>query len=355
MSLSPLDALAADQHEAVLFCQDKASGLRGYIALHNTRLGPGLGGCRMMAYPSEEAALQDVLKLSKAMTYKNALAGLDYGGGKGVIIIDHPEQKTPELIEAFARRIDLLRGSYFTATDIGSTSDDMKRMKAITPYISALSIEDGGLGDSSILTGYGVFQGIRAGVKHQLGLADLKGLRVAVQGAGKVASHLTGHLLEAGCEVIVTDIYEPALQALKARYPQVQTVEPDQFFQEQVDVISPNAIGGTIDEKVAEITSAKVIAGGANNALAHDGMSQILKEAGILFIPDFVISSGGVITLAYELNGGTLEEAKAKTEGIYDTALKVVQRAESKNLTPLEAAISLANDRIQFAGETTSV
>jgi glutamate dehydrogenase/leucine dehydrogenase len=334
-------------HEGLLTVQDAATGLRGYIGLHNTTLGPGLGGCRMMRYADEAAALKDALSLSEAMTYKNALAGLQYGGGKGVIWLQPGQEKTPELVKAFAKRIDLLKGAYYTATDIGSTSDDMVMMKTITPYVSALPPEQGGLGDSAILTGLGVYMGMKAAVKHRLGKDSLKGLRIAIQGAGKVAWHMLNHLRhEEDVTLYITDTQPAAIERCKALVPHINVVASEEIWHTPVDVLSPNAIGGTITQAVLESTQAKIVAGGANNPLEHKALAEVMQQKGILFAPDFAINSGGVIVLSTELAHGTLEAATEKTNAIYDTALRVFDYAERHQLNTLAAAIALAKQRI---------
>jgi glutamate dehydrogenase/leucine dehydrogenase len=336
-----------DNHEAVLFINDRATGLKGFIGLHNTVLGPGLGGCRMMHYPNEQAALTDALNLSRAMTYKNALAGLPYGGGKAVVMLPNAAAKTPELVDALARRIHLLGGSYFTAGDIGSNAADMKRMKDMTPYVSGLSPADGGLGDSSILTGLGVFMGIKAAVKHRLGTENMAGLRVAVQGTGKVGYYLMEHLIKAGCQVLATDMNPEALQRAKEAYPSIEIVAPEAIFEQDVDVLSPNAVGGTLTEAIAMQTNASIVAGGANNPLATSAVGALLAQRNILFAPDFAINAGGVIVLSFELAKGTIAQAQSKTEAIYDTALAVFQKADQEGLLPLDAAVALATQRIE--------
>jgi glutamate dehydrogenase/leucine dehydrogenase len=339
--------LAQDHHEGVFFISDPESGLKGFIGLHNTAIGPGLGGCRMMHYANEEAALRDVLNLSRAMTYKNALAGLPYGGGKTVLMLENPSNKTPDMVDALAHRIDLLGGSYYAAGDIGSSAEDMKRIKAITPYVSGLSPDDGGLGDSSILTGYGVFMGMKAAVKERLGRDNLEGLKVAVQGTGKVGFYLMEHLFKAGCSVVAADRSQFALDKAKATYPNLQIVEPEAIWTQDVDILSPNAVGGTITASVAESTTASIVAGGANNPLlAPEEVGMILAKRNILFAPDFAINSGGVIVLANEIAKNTIDEARRQTEGIYETALKVFATAKSESLLPLPAAVTLAKQVI---------
>jgi glutamate dehydrogenase/leucine dehydrogenase len=349
------DRLNALGHEAVFVVQNDETGLKGFIALHNTSLGPGLGGCRIMNYLSEEAAFEDVLKLSEAMTYKNALAGLQYGGGKAVIWLQPGQVKTPELVRTMGKRIGVLRGSYYTATDIGSTSADMEIMKEVTPYVSALPPEKGGLGDSAILTGLGVFQGIKSTVAYQHGQDSLEGLTIAIQGAGKVAYHMLTHLKkeyeQAYFNVILADTYAPAVDRCVELFPSIKVVEPDEIWQVKADILSPNAIGGTLTSEVIAKTQASVIAGGANNPLAKKSVADEMRQKGILFAPDFAINSGGVIVLSTELAKGTLEEATEKTNGIYETAQRIFRLAEERQINTLDAAIMLAKERIKEASE----
>ncbi|MFM7469506.1 MAG: Glu/Leu/Phe/Val family dehydrogenase [Vampirovibrionales bacterium] len=333
-------------HEAVFFVSDKTTGLRAFIALHNTRLGPGLGGIRMKAYPSEQAALEDVLLLSKAMSYKNAMAGLNYGGGKALMILDKPEDKTPERLEALARRIDLLKGSYYGAGDIGSTTDDLRIMKRVTPYFGGLAQEDGGLGDSSTLTGLGVYLGMKAAFKAKTGSDSLAGKTVAVQGAGKVGFHLMSYLVKEGALVKTSDVNSQALQYVKAQLPQVEVVTPHALFETPVDVFSPNAVGGVITEDLAQTLQTQVVAGGANNPLATEQAGVILQHRDILFAPDFIVNAGGVILIASEIEGKTYEQAKAHTETIYDNTLRVLEYAKAHSMLPHKAAIALAEKRI---------
>jgi glutamate dehydrogenase/leucine dehydrogenase len=349
------DRLNALGHEGIFVVQDDETGLKGFIALHNTSLGPALGGCRMMHYPTEEAAFEDVLKLSEAMTYKNALADLHYGGGKAVIWLQPGQVKTPELVRAMGKRIGALRGAYFTATDIGSTSADMEIMKDATPYVSALPPEKGGLGDSAILTGLGVFQGIKSAVAYKHGQDSLEGLTIAIQGAGKVAYHMLTHLKKeyehAHFNVVLADTYAPAVDRCVELFPQIKVVEPDEIWQVKADILSPNAVGGTLTSDVIAQTQASVIAGGANNPLSKKSVADEIRQKGILFAPDFAINSGGVIVLSTELAKGTLEEATEKTKGIYETAQCIFQVAEERGINTLDAAISLAKERIEAASK----
>jgi glutamate dehydrogenase/leucine dehydrogenase len=343
------DLIQSRGHEGVFFCSDPSVGLKAIIAIHDTTLGPALGGCRMKSYASETEALVDVLRLSRAMTYKSAVAGLSLGGGKSVVILDHPEQKTPELLKAFADRISLLRGNYIGAGDVGSNTHDLKLMRQHCPYITGLDQVDGGLGDSSILTALGVFRGIQAAVKEKLGRDDMDGLKIAIQGAGKVGFHLVEHLLDAGCEIFISDISEQALAHVKENYPSVTLCSTLELYDKAVDVFSPNAIGGTIDEGVAHGLKAQILAGGSNNPLGNEQVAHILHERGILYAPDFVINSGGVIMVAAELEKKSFETARNKTLGIYETALQVFDYAKRNSLLPWDAAQKLAVQRIDEA------
>jgi glutamate dehydrogenase/leucine dehydrogenase len=341
--------IGLERHEGVLFCSDPDSGLRAFIGIHNTVLGPGLGGCRMKAYASEEEALRDVLLLSRAMTYKNAMAGLNYGGGKTVVIIDRPEQKTPALLGALAQRINLLKGSYYGAGDIGSNADDLREMKKTTPYLGGTAIEDGGLGDSSTLTGLGVYLGIKAAVKEKLGRDDLDGVKVSIQGTGKVGYYTMGHLLKEGAQVVACDVVPEATERIRQEFPQVKIVPQSEIFAQEVDVFSPNAIGGVITEEIARTMQVKAVAGGANNPLATVRAGEILHERGILFAPDYVVNAGGVTLIACEIEGLTLADATRKTERIYDTTLRVFEAAKRWNVTPIAASNRLAEERIAEA------
>lgn len=336
-------------HEAVVFCSDPKVGLKAIISIHDTTLGPALGGCRMKAYESEEDALKDVLNLSRAMSFKSSMAGLNLGGGKSVVILDDPKQKTPELLQAFAERINLLKGSYIGAGDIGSDTSDLRHMRQFCPHIVGLAEEDGGLGDSAVLTSLGVYQGIKAAVKEKLDRDDLDGLRIAVQGAGKVGYMLVEHLINAGCKVFISDINQKALERIKDEFPSVEICDSLSLYDKEVDVFSPNAIGGVVTEGVAHGLKAKIIAGGANNPMADESIGKILQGRGILYAPDFVINAGGVIMVACEIDQSGFDVAKQKTEAIYDTTLRVFDYAKRNEMLPGEAARQMAFERIQNA------
>lgn len=338
-------------HEGVFFCSDKETGLKAFIGIHNTTLGPALGGIRIRNYASEEEALRDVLKLSRAMSYKSSAAGLNLGGGKTVVLLEHPEQKTPELLKALAKRIHTLKGTYVSAGDIGSNSDDLRQIKQITPWVTGLSPEDGGLGETAILTSVGVFEGVRAAVKERLGTDDLSGLKVAVQGTGKVGYMLIEHLIEAGCEIWATDINEGALDMLSGNYPQVHIVKPDEIYNVEVDVFSPNAIGGIVTTARARTLNTKIIAGGANNILTEAAAADELRHRNILYAPDFLINAGGVIMADCEIKGKTYEQAEELVKTIYDRTLDVFHVAKEEDVSSHEAAKRIAIRRIEAAAK----
>jgi leucine dehydrogenase len=343
------ECIEKNDHEQVVFCSDRQSGLRAIIGIHNTTLGPALGGCRMKRYQSEEEALNDVLSLSRAMTYKSAMAGLNLGGGKTVVMLDHPEQKTPELLTALAKRIDSLRGAYIGAGDIGSDTSDLKIMKETTRWVTGLSKEDGGLGDSAILTSLGVFMGMKAAVKEQFGSTDLTNIRVTMQGAGKVGYKLMEHLLQSGCQIWLSDVNENALKRVRQDFPIVNIVKPEELLTIEADIFSPNAVGGVITPTLAKTLPVGIVAGGANNVLSDESAGEILKERGILYAPDFVINSGGVIMVACEIEQLGFEVAQERTEALYNRMLDVFRVAKEENVTTQEAALLFAKRRIESA------
>ncbi len=343
------DLIRKQDHQAVVFCSDPETGLRAIIAIHDTSLGPALGGCRMKSYATEQDALVDVLNLSRAMTYKASAAGLNLGGGKSVVMLDHPSQKTPALLKAFAERIALLKGTYIGAGDVGSNTDDLKIMHQYCPHIVGLSKEDGGLGDSAILTSLGVFMGLKAAVVERLGQESMEGIRVAVQGAGKVGYHLVGHLLEAGCHVLISDPNDAAVQHIKDAYPAVEMCPGEALYEKEVDIFSPNAIGGLLTQEVARFLKAKIVAGGANNPLGDELVATILHQRNILYAPDFVINAGGLMMVAAEIQHVTFEQAEAQVRGIYDKTREVFEYAKSHQMLPWNAAQAIAMHRIDNA------
>jgi valine dehydrogenase (NAD+) len=334
-------------HEQVVFCHDPRSGLRAIIAIYTTALGPALGGTRFHPYPSTAAALTDVLALSKAMAYKNALAGLDHGGGKAVIIGDPQRDKTESLLRAYGRFVASLGGRYVTACDVGTYVADMDVVARETRFATGRSPEDGGAGDSSLLTALGVHQGMRAGAQAYWGDPSLSGRLVGVSGVGKVGRNLVPLLLAEGARVVITDPNAKAVAALLAAHPEVQAVtDTTQRLSEPLDIYSPCALGGVLTPSVAATLTASVICGGANNQLSSPDVAERLTERGILYCPDFCVNAGGVVQVADELHGFSFDRARARTLRIFDTTLAVLLEAAENGVTPTTAAERRAERRM---------
>jgi valine dehydrogenase (NAD+) len=338
---------ASAGHEQVIFCSDRPSGLKAIIAIHSTALGPALGGTRVRPYPDEAAALADALALSEAMTYKAACAGLDFGGGKAVIIGDPAQDKSEALLRAYGRFLASLGGRYVTACDVGTYVEDMDVIARECRWVTGRSPSYGGSGDSGILTAYGVFEGMRACAQHLWGSPSLAGRRVALAGVGKVGRRLVRHLVDARAAVIVSDVDPAAREAVAARHPEVDMVDdPAELVTADVDVYSPCALGGVLTPAVAASLRARVVCGGANNQLAEPGVDVLLSQAGVLYAPDFVVNAGGLVQVADEFDGYVAERARGKVSKIFDTTLAVFARAARDGVTPATAAGSLARDRI---------
>lgn len=342
-----------DGHEQVIVAQDSEIGFRAIVAIHSTSLGPALGGTRMSTYSGaanpQRAAYDDALRLSRAMSYKNALAGLHHGGGKGVIIAD-PATKGREILHAYGRLVETLGGRYVTAADVGISVADMDAVGEACRWTTGMSADRGGLGDTGILTSVGVWQGIRACSQAAFGSADLSGRRIAVLGAGKVGGRLVGYLANDGACITVADPNPEALARIAEAHPQVAlTADPSEVLEGEWDVLSPNALGGVITEDLVPRLRCRVICGGANNPLASAQVAEALAAAGILFAPDFMVNCGGVIQAAEEAISGDLEQGRAKVMGVFDTTLQVLDRARTTSVTPLAAAQALAEDRMRAA------
>jgi valine dehydrogenase (NAD+) len=343
-------------HEQVVFCQDKQSGLRAIIGIYSTALGPALGGTRFYPYGSEDEALADVLRLSAAMAYKNALAGLDLGGGKAVIIGDPAKIKTEPLLRAYGRFVASLGGRYFTACDVGTRSEDMDIIARECRYVTGRTTANGGAGDSSVLTALGVMHGLRAAAEHAWGSTSLHGRTVGVEGVGKVGHRLVDHLLEAEAEVIICDVNDRAVEAVRARHPQIRVVANlDALVAGEPDVLAPCALGGTLTEDLVNRLTAHIVCGAANNQLAHHGIEKLLADRGILYAPDYVVNSGGVIQVADEISGFSFERARAATEQIYATTAKVLAIADADGVPPSVAADRLAERRMSDVGRLRGI
>jgi valine dehydrogenase (NAD+) len=343
-------------HEQVVFCQDMQSGLQAIIAIYSTALGPALGGTRFYPYSSEDEALADVLNLAKAMAYKNALAGLDHGGGKAVIMADPATDKSEALLRAYGRYVASLGGRYITACDVGTFSEDMDIVARECPYVTGRTVPNGGAGDSSLLTAFGVFQGMRAAADHAWGRATLRGRRVGVEGVGKVGRRLVEHLLDAGAEVVICDVGEQAIDKVRGAHPEVAVAADRwQLVREPIDIYAPCALGGSLDDDTAAALRATVVCGGANNQLAHPGIEKQLADRGILYAPDYLVNAGGVIQVADELAGFNLERAKAKASQIFDTTRKIFAIADDEGVPPAVAADRLAERRMSEVGRVRGI
>ncbi|MEU4565930.1 Glu/Leu/Phe/Val dehydrogenase [Micromonospora sp. NPDC023956] len=343
-------------HEQVVFCQDKQTGLRAIIAIHSTALGPALGGTRFYPYASEAEALADVLDLSRGMAYKNALAGLDLGGGKAVIWGDPEKLKSEALLRAYGRFVESLHGRYYTACDVGTYVADMDVIARETRFVTGRSVEHGGAGDSSVLTAWGVFQGMRAAAEHVWGTPTLAGRTVGVAGLGKVGRHLTGHLIDDGARVVATDVNPRACEWARQTYPQVELVpNASALVTADIDVYAPCALGGALNDDTVPALRAKVVAGAANNQLAHPGIEKLLAERGILYAPDYVVNAGGVIQVADEIDGFNFERAKLRATRIYDTTREILQLADADGVPPAEAADRLAERRMADVGRLRTI
>lgn len=334
-------------HEQVVLCQDRETGLKAVIALHSTALGPALGGTRFHAYASDEEAVLDALNLSRGMSYKNALAGLDHGGGKAVIIGDPEQIKTEQLLLAYGRFVASLGGRYVTACDVGTYVADMDVVARECRWTTGRSPENGGAGDSSVLTAFGVFQGMRASAQTAWGAPTLHGKRVGVAGVGKVGHHLVDHLIEDGAEVVITDVRPESVDRIRGRHPQVTAVpDTEALIRAELDVYAPCALGGALNDDTVPALTAKVVCGAANNQLAHPGVEKDLQDRGILYAPDYVVNAGGVIQVADELHGFDFDRAKAKATKIFDTTLAIFERAAKDGVPPAVAADRLAEQRM---------
>ena len=338
-----------DGHEQVVFCHDKDTGLKAIIGIHNTVLGPALGGTRMWNYTNEWEALNDVLRLSRGMTFKNSISGLNLGGGKAVIIGDAKTQKTPELMRRFGQFVDSLSGKYITAEDVGMETKDMDTVNEVTKHVAGISVERGGSGNPSPVTAYGVFMGMKAAAKYKFGSDNLEGKSVLVQGIGHVGEVLVQHLTESGAIVTITDINEDRVHQVGAKYGAKIFTGAD-LYSADVDIYAPCALGATINDATINNIKASIIAGAANNQLANEAVhGKILKEKGILYAPDFLINAGGVINVYSELVKWTNAQVMEKTENIYNTALEIFKFADDNNITTHQAAFSVAQKRIDDA------
>ena len=337
--------MGAEGHEQLVMVADQGAGLRAIIAIHDTTLGPACGGTRIWPYESEEDAVRDALRLSQAMTYKAAAADLPLGGGKAVIIADSHTGKTEALLRAYGRFVDSLGGRYITTTDVGSTGRDLEYVKQETDYVMGLPTSAGGSGDTSVMTGLGIYMGMKACAREAWASDSLNGKTVAMQGFGKVAFHLAHHLLKENARLVVTDVYPGALD--KAREMGLEVVAPEAIYDVDCDVFSPCALGGVLNANTIPRLKCRVIAGGANNQLMTEADGEELGRRGILYAPDYIVNSGGIINVEAEFGRPySAERAREKTERVYEITQRVIAIAKEEEIPTYRAADRLAEDRL---------
>ncbi|REJ82397.1 MAG: Glu/Leu/Phe/Val dehydrogenase [Bacteroidetes bacterium] len=340
---------AFENHEQVTFCYDEESGLKAIIAIHDTTLGPALGGTRMWMYKTESEALLDVLRLSRGMTYKAAISGLGLGGGKAVIIGDSKKDKTPKLFRKYGEFIESLNGKYITAEDVGTSTTDMVSVRETTKHVTGLPESMGGGGDPSPVTAYGVYMGMKAAAKKCWGTDSLKGKSVAVQGVGHVGENLVKHVAQEGAKVFITDINEEQLKVIAAKYG-AEITGLEEIYDLNVDVYAPCALGATLNTENINRLRCAIVAGAANNQLADEKVhGKLLSDKGIYYAPDFLINAGGLINVYSELKGYNRKAALEQAEKIYATTLEIFKMADEDNITTVEAANKIAEQRIQSA------
>ncbi len=343
---SVIAQMTLHNHEQVVFCNDNATGLKAIIAIHNTILGPSLGGTRMWPYKSEVEALTDVLRLSRGMTYKSSLAGLNLGGGKAVIIGDAATQKNEALMRRFGKFINSLAGKYITAEDVGINTKDMEYIKMETNFVSGLPVNMGGSGDPSSVTAYGVYLSMKASAKEKWGNDSLSGKKVLVQGIGHVGEGLVINLIKEGAHVFINDINEERLKIV-AQETGASVVSSDKLFDLDIDIYAPCALGGTVNTDSLNRLKCSIICGAANNQLADENIhGKMVMDKDILYAPDYVVNAGGIINVYYELEGYSRERALSHAEKIYDTTLNIFKVSKEQNIPTYLAANRLAEKRI---------
>lgn len=334
-------------HEQVVFCTDTDTGLKAIIAIHDTTLGPALGGTRMWNYSNESDALQDVLRLSRGMTFKAAISGLNLGGGKAVIIGDATTEKTEALMKKFGEYVDVLGGKYITAEDVGMNTKDMEYVREMTKHVTGIPESMGGSGDPSPVTAYGVYWGMKASAKYKWGSESLEGKTILVQGVGHVGENLVKHTTEEGAKVFITDINEEKLTEVAEKYG-AEIIMGDSIYDMDMDIYAPCALGATLNTDTIKRLKCKIVAGAANNQLEDEVVhGKMIKDKGIVYAPDFLINAGGLINVYSEINGYNREKSLDKTKKIYDTTLEILLKAEQEDITTHTAALAIAEQRIQ--------
>jgi leucine dehydrogenase len=343
--MSIFDHMGTNGHEQLVMCSDPEVGLKAVIAVHDTTLGPACGGTRIWPYVSEEEAIKDALRLSQAMTYKSAAADLPLGGGKGVIIADSHLQKSESLMRAYGRFVETLGGRYVTTTDVGTTGRDLEYIRQETEHVLGLPTTRGGSGDTSVMTGLGIYMGMKACAREAWDSDSLNGKTVAMQGFGKVAFHLAHHLLKENARLVVTDVYPGALD--RAREMGLEVVAPEAIYDVDCDVFSPCALGGVLNVNTIPRLKCRVIAGGANNQLMTEADGEELGRRGVLYAPDYIVNSGGIINVEAEFGRPySAERAREKTERVYEITQRVIAIAKEEEIPTYRAADRLAEDRL---------
>lgn len=343
------------EHEQVVFCHDPNSGLNAIIAIHNTTLGPALGGTRLWNYASHEEGVVDALRLSRGMTYKAAISGLNLGGGKAVIIGDAAKVKSESLWRRYGKFVNSLNGKYITAEDVNTSARDMEYIRLETQHVTGVPEYMGGSGDPSPFTAYGVFVGMKASAKKAWGNDDLAGKKVLVQGVGHVGQYLVGHLVEAGADVYIADISDAKLKQTTDKFQKVKVINNNDIFNMEMDIYAPCALGATVNtESIAKMKCA-VIAGAANNQLAEEDVhGPMLIEKGIIYAPDFLINAGGLVNVSAELDGYNRERVMNQVEQIYDRTLEIFHLTEEEKIHTQAAAMKIAQRRIDAIASVKS-
>jgi leucine dehydrogenase len=345
-SVQIMEMMTEMSHEQVVFCHDKETGLKAIIAIHDTTLGPALGGTRMWNYENEADALKDVLRLSRGMTFKAAITGLALGGGKAVIIGDARTQKNEALMRKFGKFVNSLSGRYITAEDVGMSTEDMEYVKMETNHVTGIPVEMGGSGDPSPITAYGVYMGMKASAKFKWGNDDLKDKKVLVQGTGHVGEHLVKYLSEDGANILINDINEENLNRVSKKY-KCEILTGNSIYDLDIDIYSPCALGATLNDQTIPQLKCAIVAGAANNQLEDEVKHcQDLKNLNIIYAPDFLINAGGLINVYSELSVYNREKALSQTRRIYDTTLEILVKSESQDITTHMAALQLAEERL---------
>jgi leucine dehydrogenase len=351
MTLDLFKAMSVYAHEQLLLCHEPSCDYDGIIAIHDTTLGPALGGTRFWQYGSTEEAITDALRLARGMSYKSAVAGLNLGGGKSVILGDNKRNNREALFRAHGRFVESLKGRYITAEDVGTSPGDMEYVRMETQSVAGLH---GRSGDPSPVTAYGVYVGMKATARVRWGSDSLAGKKVLVQGCGHVARSLCDHLHQEGAKLVVTDIDQEKAK-LVVQATGAEAVPPDKIYDVPADIYSPNALGATINDETLKRLKVEVIAGGANNQLAEERHGEELERRGLVYAPDYVINAGGVINVYGELMGWDLDRAKRKAAGIYDTLLRIFATASTQKIPSFRAADHVAEERIRAVGALSGI